>query len=91
MSFYHRTKLGRIISRMTSDVEDVRIGVQEVLFVSLVQVGQMGVAAAFMLWYDPLLFLMVLGLAPVLWVINHHFRREAERRPAATCANRSAA
>ena len=74
MSFYHRTKLGRIISRMTSDVEDVRMGVQEVLFVSLVQIGQMGVAAAFMLWYDPLLFLIVLGLVPMLWVINNHFR-----------------
>ena len=60
MSFFHRTKLGRIISRMTSDVEDVRMGVQEVLFISLVQIGQMVVAAAFMLWYDPLLFLMVL-------------------------------
>ena len=75
MSFYHRTKLGRIISRMTSDVEDVRMGVQEVLFVSLVQIGQMGVAAAFMLWYDPLLFLIVLGLVPMLWVINNYFRR----------------
>ena len=79
MSFFHRTKLGRIISRMTSDVEDVRMGVQEVLFVSLVQVGQMAVAAAFMLWYDPVLFLMVLGLVPVLWAINHHFSREAEQ------------
>jgi ATP-binding cassette subfamily B protein len=76
MSFYHRTKLGRIISRMSSDVEDVRMGVQEVLFITLVQVGQMAVAAAFMLWYDPVLFLMVLGLAPVLWVINQHFRRK---------------
>jgi ATP-binding cassette subfamily B protein len=74
MSFYHRTKLGRIISRMTSDVEDVRMGVQEVLYVSLVQVGQMGMAAAFMLWYDPPLFLMVLGLVPVLWAINNYFR-----------------
>ncbi len=74
MSFFHRTKLGRIISRLSSDVEDVRVGVQEVFFVSLVQVGQMAVAAAFMLWYDPLLFLMVLGLAPVLWGINNHFR-----------------
>jgi len=41
MSFFNRTKLGRIISRMTSDVENVRIGVQEVLFVSIVQLGQM--------------------------------------------------
>ncbi len=75
MSFFQRTKLGRIISRMTSDVEDVRVGVQEVLFVCMVQVGQMVVAAAFMLWYDYVLFLMVLGLAPVLWLINHHFHR----------------
>ncbi len=64
MSFFHRTKVGRIISRMTSDVEDVRVGVQEVLFVSLVQVGQMAVAATFMLWYDKFLFLIVLGLVP---------------------------
>jgi len=76
MSFFHRTKVGRIISRMTSDVEDVRVGVQEVLFVGLVQLGQMLVAALFMLWYDWPMFLIVLGLAPVLWGINHHFHRK---------------
>lgn len=76
MSFFHRTKIGRIISRMTSDIEDVRVGVQEVLFVSLVQVGQMAVAAVFMLWYDAFLFLIVLGLVPALWAINHFFHRK---------------
>lgn len=76
MSWYHRTKVGRIISRMTSDVEDLRAGVQEVLFISLVQLGQMFVAAACMLWYDPLLFLIVLGLAPVIALINRHFHRQ---------------
>ena len=75
MSFFNETRLGRIISRMTSDVENVRIGVQEVLFVSIVQVGQMLVATAFMLWYDASLFLIVLGLAPLLWVINRCFHR----------------
>lgn len=75
MAFFHKTKLGRIISRMTSDIENVRIGVQEVLFVSLVQLGQMAVAATFMLWYDPILFGMVLLLAPVLWGINRYFHR----------------
>ncbi|HEY2149096.1 MAG TPA: ABC transporter ATP-binding protein, partial [Pirellulales bacterium] len=80
MSFFNRTKLGRIISRMSSDVEDVRVGIQEVLFVTLVLLGQMSVAAAFMLWYDPTLFLMVLGLVPVLWVINYHFRRRMSTR-----------
>ncbi len=75
MSFFHRTKVGRIISRMVSDVEDVRTGVQEVLFVSLVQLGQMLVAAASMLWYDAGLFLLVLGMVPILWLINRHFHR----------------
>ena len=75
IGWYHRTKIGRIISRMTSDIEDVRVGVQEVLFVSLVQVIQMCVAAACMLWYEATLFLIVLGLAPVLWFINRHFHQ----------------
>lgn len=75
LGWYHRTKVGRIISRMTSDIEDVRVGVQEVLFVSLVQLVQMLVAAACMLWYEATLFLIVLGLAPVLWLINRHFHR----------------
>ncbi len=75
MSFFNRTKLGRVISRMSSDVEDVRIGVQEVLYISLVQLGQMAVASGFMLWYDAQLFLLVLLLAPVLWGINRFFHR----------------
>ncbi len=74
MRWFHNNKVGRVISRMTSDIEDVRVGVQEVLFVSLVQVGQMFVAAAAMLWYDATLFLLVLGLAPILWYINRYFR-----------------
>lgn len=73
MGWFHKTKVGRIISRMTSDIEDVRIGVQEVFFVCVVQVGQMAVAAAAMLWYDWSLFLVVLGLAPMMWLINRHF------------------
>ncbi|MDB5342133.1 MAG: yheH [Schlesneria sp.] len=76
MSYFHKTKVGRIISRMISDIEDVRIGVQEVLFVSLVAVGQMGVAAGFMIWLDPVLFLLVLGMAPILWGINRYFHRK---------------
>jgi ATP-binding cassette subfamily B protein len=79
MSFYNQTRLGRIISRMTSDVENVRTGVQEVLFVSIVQAGQMLVAAAFMLWYDAALFGVVLGLVPLLWLINRHFHRRFSR------------
>lgn len=79
LSFFHRVKTGRIISRMISDVEEVRVGVQEVLFVSLVQVIQMGVAAAFMLWYDARLFLLVLGMAPILLATNRYFHRRLSK------------
>lgn len=75
LSFFQRMRLGRIISRLTTDVENVRVGVQEVLFVSVVQAGQMLVAAAFMLYYDATLFLLVLGMGPVLWLINRRFHR----------------
>ncbi|WP_237729274.1 ABC transporter ATP-binding protein [Schlesneria paludicola] len=73
MSYFHKTKVGRIISRMISDIEDVRVGVQEVMFVSLVALGQMLVAAACMVWLGKVLFLIVLGLAPILWGINRYF------------------
>ena len=76
MSFYNRTKLGRIISRLTSDIETVRVGVQDVLFVSIVQFGQMLMTAAFMLWVDWVLFSVIAAMAPILWVINRHFRKK---------------
>ena len=74
MSFFHRVKLGRLIGRVTSDVEALRVGIQAVLFVSAIQGGQMVFAAVVMAWSDWVLFLVVLGLAPVLWVVNRHFR-----------------
>ncbi len=74
LSFFTRVKAGRIIGRVTSDVEAVRVGIQDVLFVSAVQAGQMLVAAALMIWTDWKMFLVVLALAPVIWIINRHFR-----------------
>jgi ATP-binding cassette, subfamily B, bacterial len=74
MSFFQRVKLGRIIGRVTSDVESLRVGIQDVLFVSAIQGGQMFCSAVVMVWSDWVLFLVVLGLAPILWVINRHFR-----------------
>jgi len=75
MRWFHTNRVGRVISRMTSDMEDIRIGVQEVFYVTLVQFIQMGIAATAMIWYDWSLFLIVLGLAPVIWFINRHFHR----------------
>ncbi len=74
MSFFSRVKIGRIIGRVTSDVEAVRVGIQDVLFVSVVQFGSMLFTAAVLLWIDWVLFLVVLAMAPVLWALNRHFR-----------------
>ncbi len=74
MSFFHRVKIGRIIGRVTSDVEALRVGIQDVLFVSVIQAGTMLFSAVVMVWRDWVMFLVVLGLAPVLWALNRHFR-----------------
>jgi len=74
MSFFHRTKLGRIISRVTTDVDTVRAGIQDVLFVCIIQGGSMVFAAVVMAYYDWALFLVVILMAPVLWLVNNHFR-----------------
>ena len=74
MSFFHRVKVGRIIGRVTSDIESVRTGIQDVLFVSAVQGGQMIFTALVMIRCDWVLFFVVLGMAPVLWLLNRHFR-----------------
>ncbi len=79
MSFYDATKVGRVISRMTSDSENIKAGVQDVLFVAIVQLGQMLVAAGIMFWFDPVLFLAVIGMAPILYLINRTFRKKLSR------------
>jgi len=79
LAFFDRTKVGRLISRMTSDAEALRVGVQDVLFVSLVQLGQGLVAGVMMLYYDWLLFLVVAGVAPVLYFVVNYFRQRLSK------------
>jgi ATP-binding cassette subfamily B protein len=79
LDFFHRTPLGSIVSRMSTDIEQVRIGVQDVFFVCVVLAGQMAVAGGCMLWYDPVLFGIVLGSAPLLWTTNQRFHRRISR------------
>jgi ATP-binding cassette subfamily B protein len=76
MSFFNTTKFGRIISRMTSDIDSVRVAVQDVAFVVTIQAVQMTVAALLMAWYDWKLFSLMLLLVPAIWYVNQRFRRE---------------
>jgi ATP-binding cassette subfamily B protein len=77
MSFFQRTEMGRLIGRVIHDVDSVRVGVQDVFFVSVVQCGSMLVSAALMAYYDWPLFLVVLAMAPGLWAITRHFRKKS--------------
>ena len=79
MSFFHRMKLGRILSRVTSDLEAVRVGIQDVGFVSAIQFGQMAFTAMVLLYRDWRMFLVVVCMAPVLWAVNNHFRMKLSR------------
>jgi ATP-binding cassette subfamily B protein len=74
MSYFHRTRLGRMISRITSDVDVVRAVVQDVAFAGIVQGGQMIGAAALMAYYDWRLFLVVMAMGPIVWMLNRTFR-----------------
>lgn len=79
IQFFVDTRIGRIISRFTNDADAVRAGVQDVLFVTLVQSGQMAIAAALMCYYDPVLFLMLAAMGPFLFGMNYYFRRRLSR------------
>lgn len=80
MSFFTRTKFGKLVSRLTSDIDSIRLGVQDVAFVIVVQGMQMAVSAALMAWYDLKLFSMMLVLAPLVWVVNRRYRKEMSLR-----------
>ncbi len=52
MSFFKKVQVGKLIGRITSDVDVVRVGVQDVAFIGIVQVGSMLVSSGLMLYYD---------------------------------------
>jgi ATP-binding cassette subfamily B protein len=80
MSFFTRTKFGRIISRMTSDVDSVRVAVQDVAFVVIIQAVQMTVAGLLMAWYNWKLFSLMLLMVPGIWLVNQTYKRNASYR-----------
>ena len=76
MSFFNKTKFGRIISRLTSDIDSIRVAVQDVAFVVTIQAVQMTIAALLMAWYNWKLFSIMLLLVPAIWFVNQKYRRE---------------
>ncbi len=73
-AFFQKMKAGRILSRMTGDVEAVRVGVQDVGFICLINVGQMLVTAVLLATKDWVLFLVAVAIAPAVWSLNRAFR-----------------
>ena len=76
LGFFNKMKVGRIISRMNSDLEAIRVGVQDVVFISIVQAGQMLVSAIFMFLADRVLFFVMMAMAPIIWALNRAFRNK---------------
>jgi ATP-binding cassette, subfamily B, bacterial len=74
LGYFHKQRVGSLISRLTSDLEAVRIGVKDVAFVGTVQLGSMIGAALIMLYYDWLMFLVLIGLVPLLAAVIRRFR-----------------
>lgn len=76
MQFFNETKFGRIISRMTSDIDSIRVAVQDVAFVVTIQAVQMVVAAVLMTYYNWRLFALMLLLVPAIWYVNTKYKKE---------------
>jgi ATP-binding cassette subfamily B protein len=75
-SFFNKMKVGRIISRMSSDLEAIRLGVQDIVFMSIVGIGQAVIAAAMMYRADHVLFCIIVLMGPIIWALNRHFSRQ---------------
>src|SRR5437773_576553 len=77
MSYYDRTKLGRIISRLTSDINSLREvnvwGIWQIIANGVIIV----VAASMLMYTSPRMFLAVAWLGPVLFVANRVFLKKA--------------
>lgn len=77
MSYYDKTKLGRIISRCTSDIGAMReVNVWGIWRV-VANLFMMVVAGAMLLYTDWRLFLSVAWLAPVVASFNYIYRKRA--------------
>ena len=77
MSYYDKTKLGRVISRCTSDVSSMREVNVWGLFRVTNNLMMMAVSAGFLLWIDYRLFLAVAPLGVILFLCNRAYLRRS--------------
>jgi len=79
MSYFDRTKVGRIIARGTHDLQAMR----QTMVWSLPRLVQMAMtligAMVMMAWADVRLFSALVFMVPGLWLTNHLFRRQVSQ------------
>ena len=77
VGFYDRTSVGRLVTRVTSDVENLSeiftSGVAMVLYDATKVLG----AAAILFWIEPRLAALAIGLTPLLLGVSLWFRKRA--------------
>ncbi len=74
LDFYDRTKVGRILSRTTSDIEALRRAVAMVAPRIVLSAVQMVYALVIMFYYDLWLGLLVLLIAPIFYIATWKLR-----------------
>jgi ATP-binding cassette subfamily B protein len=75
MDFFDRTKVGWLIARGGGDVDQVRGAVSQVIPRLLISAVQMLYCFIAILLYDWVMALILVAIAPVVYVINQRFRR----------------
>jgi len=75
MDFYDRTKVGWIIARGGSDIDQVRGAVSQVIPRMLIASVQMLYAMVAIGLFDRVMLLILLGIAPIVYFLNGYFRR----------------
>src|SRR6478609_3726567 len=87
-SYFHKTKLGRILSRVVSDIESTRRGVQLVVFIGQ-EFLQLAVCGGLMLYQNFALFLVILAFTPFLLWSNRYFHPRLHRFSRAAAESQS--
>jgi ATP-binding cassette subfamily B protein len=76
--FYDDNTTGSIITRVTSDVQAVRMFVDQVLIQSVIMVVSLTVYLVYMAGLSPGLTIACLGTTPVLWILSAWFSRKIQ-------------